>query len=699
MAVLRSLSLPLLLLGPGQADPSDRARGWIEVLRSGGPERRMEAARKLAELRWREAIPDLVPLLRDESGEVRWSALAALVDLRARSHAKEILPLLGDPEARLRALAARAAGALGFREAIPRIASLLADEAEYVRLDALRCLVQLRAKERAPDLLTLLKDARYPRGEVIRAVCDLRAPGTASNLIGLLRGGEADEGSRISWALCAMEARETAPELMDLLDHPRAGVRQVAVDALAGLGAREAASRLVALLLDESRDDSVLEEVDAPRSAAFALRTLRAGDVVHDLVRITETRDGRARRLAALALGGIGRNEGIPVLLNLLKSEDASDQLVAIGSLAELGAREAIPDLTRLLEAGGSIPAMYALPALVDLEAKEAVPALLRLAFHPEGEVRYPARRALPRVDPKAAAEEGRKLLAHEGSGARAFGADLVGSAGTVEDVPALGALLRDPYPGVRLSATRAIQGLVPEERMPAVLEDLKRRLGPLGEEALRGFAPPDAGEVVARLRAAVREGKHARDEVAAATDAGAEEAIPLIRSLLPGSGPSDRKWLGLQLCRLGSRDAVDDILDAAIEGGLDFVPLTPLNAIRSPRAWARLRTKRLGSPLAGTREEVVEAIAREAGMSVVWPEPRHSEKFRLSVLERESRRRRVPERPGRPTLIEALEEALRDGHRLEVFLEGGRILILRHDDAVERWVAWWADEVRKGRP
>lgn len=693
--LLRADALDVLRQRRAPVDPASVR----PILRDEVPGLRGAAARFLGEFRYREAIPEIVPLLREDSPEVRWNALGALVALRARSRSREILPLLGDPQATVRKVAIRAVEVLGIREGIPQVVSLLADGSQDIHLAALRCLVRLQARDQASEVLRLLKDDRFPREEVIQALCDLRAPGTARDLVGLLRGDGWGQGVSISKALCALQAKEVIPDLMELLGHPKAGVRQAAVDALAGLGVKEAAPRLVGLLMDENKDQPKSDADDVPWSAAHALRTLRAGEVVHDLVKILEgrrDRDKGTHRLAAMALGGLGRREAIPSLLKLLKSEDESDQLVAMSSLSELGAKEAIPDLVRMLKGAGSVPSMYAIPALVDLEAKEAIGSLLALVDHPKGQVRFPARRALLLIDPKSAAEEGRKLLVHDGADLRGFGADLVGSAGTIGDVAALAPLLRESDPEVRLSAIRAIQTLVPEEKLQDVLEDLKRRQGPLSEEVLKGFARPSAEEAMRRLRELIREGRPVHDAIAAAVGAGALEAAPLIRSLMPVSDSSGRKWLGLQLCRSGSREAIDDILEDAVEGGLDFVKLTPLNAIRSPEVWRRLQGKRLTKPLSGTREEVVEAIAREAGMTVEWPAPRLSQKFHLSVLDWESRRHRVPHLPGRPTLIGALDEALSDGQRLEAFLEPDRIRIAQHFDAVDQWVTWWAEEAGK---
>src|SRR5204863_177218 len=68
-------------------------------------------------------------------------------------------------------------------------------------------------------------------------------------------------------------------------------------------------------------------------------------------------------------------------------------------------------------------------------------------------------------------------------------------------------------------------------------------------------------------------------------------------------------------LCRLGSHEGADLLLSSRES-------LNPFNDLRDPSMTAKLEGFKPERFLEGTRQEIVEAMARAMGFSAAWPEP-----------------------------------------------------------------------------
>ncbi len=230
--------------------------GLLKLTAEEDVETRDAAARELYNLclaDWGEsraaAIPLWRALLRDPEPRVRSTAAGALGWFGAREAIPELLELLKDPDARLGAM--RALGELGLREAIPRIVPFLEDRDGWVRWGAARTLSKLGAKEGTPALLKLLEDEDSGlRGNAASLLAERGEREAIPRLRASLRSVDSYE---VGWAISALGTlgdRESIPDLRALLGHADRDVRQSAVWGLKALDGREALPHVRELLRD-----------------------------------------------------------------------------------------------------------------------------------------------------------------------------------------------------------------------------------------------------------------------------------------------------------------------------------------------------------------------------------------------------------------------------------------------------------------
>lgn len=400
-----------------------------------------------------------------------------------------------------------------------------------------------------------------------------------------------------------------------------------------------------------------------------------------------ELEDGDLDALSGVALRSAWTSETkLAVCEGILRRNcrsAAEDLLLYVGD-ADAPVRRRALDALRVL---GSVP-----PA--------AAPRIATLLDDEDPEARWNAVHVLIQLDARASFPEFVKLLGDEVFYVREkAAAALAGPAGK-ELLPAVARLLSDPSRRTREAALRVIAVHGKGEHWAAVAERLAEpspRLRRLALEALRRIQEPAAGRaVVSRLadrddsvrRAAlpaVRDLagkdlapavlgflKHERPEVRRSaalllSEWGVEEAVPeLLRLLGSGSG-SERTDAAAALARLGHAEGVEALLSA----GVTF----PLNALRRPATWARLRREKIDGLPEGSRGEILRSLARRADLALDAPA---SGDFRHG-----------PD-PGRRPLTAALEECLAGSGDVAV-LEEDRLRLLGREEGLRFWRDWKA--------
>ena len=305
---------------------------------------RKVAIMTLVKMNAKEAIPDLIPLLKDKEPEIRCESALGLSKLGAKEALPEIRPLLMDDNGKVRAGAAIGVGRLSSREeAIPYLRKLLKDGKESdTRGAAAEGLAEFGAKDAIPDMIIFLKET-----------VDKKADNDSSGFRDCIS------------ALGTLEAKEAIPDLVKLF-------RRVIVN----------------IPNKEGRDFALWGEAIVLVPALSAtLGRLGAKEIVPDLIKLLEDKEYESNRSDfAQALGGLGDKAAIPSLIKLLGhqgniAEDVRIRGWAAISLVELGAKDKVPqeitkDIKNIIRWNAGYwlgyPELRANNALKELETKPA---------------------------------------------------------------------------------------------------------------------------------------------------------------------------------------------------------------------------------------------------------------------------------------------------------------------------------------
>lgn len=227
---------------------------------------RCQAAIGLGKLGAIEVLPELRKLLMDEDGGVRAGAATSIGLLGYKNEAVIYLKkLLSDKSPRVRGGAAVGLGELRVKEAIPDIVNLLKKTVPNVVnlikqgdapafMDIMFSVDKLGAREASPELLKILKELMVHRdspdsrmdidtpivlGSLVRILGYFRVQEAIPDLIKLL--SDKNESVRMSTvlALGRLGAKDATPELVKLLKDPNGDTRGLAAIVLVEFGAKD----------------------------------------------------------------------------------------------------------------------------------------------------------------------------------------------------------------------------------------------------------------------------------------------------------------------------------------------------------------------------------------------------------------------------------------------------------------------------
>jgi len=253
------------------------------------------------------------------------------------------------------------------------------------------------------------------------------------------------------------------------------------------------------------------------------------------------------------------------------------------------------------------------------------------------------------------------------------------------EAIPMIAPLLRDGEFEVRWRAAEALGRLNARSEIPGLLRLLQAEDESDRSSAIGALIALKAGDAATHL-VPLLEDPEPYVRSACVTALGVLGTPPVAEKLIPlleDARASVRYEAAQALCRLGSDKGVPLVIGVAERGGFirkgyyAYSDLSPLNALREPNVWERLGSSSLREDLSGPRREVLERLARGAGLAM---EADGVEWAGASVVSR---------RDGRTSLRDALSLAL-DGSSLEFILESDRIRFMERERALEFWKGWW---------
>jgi HEAT repeat protein len=526
----------------------------------------------------REAIGDLVGLVRDKDTSCRCQAIVALGNMgpATRATAEVVLQALTrDPQPQPRAKAANVvqrygpvdveavgplAQALGFQAQLDRWMQRMATNPMMPGGTTNTLLAALGrigpvAKKAVPNVIPLLKSF---------------LPQTTTAAIDTL--GHIGPG-----------AREAIPALVDCLSHPQRDISSHAALALPRIDplGELVVPKMIGLLnrgqqpWARSQAITVLARIGKP--AKNAVPKLRE--------RFTDPAEAEEVRLAAArALWKIARStEGVKVIAASLSKD--GNQVERFQTLAEMGpdAREAIGTLVAILRGRNQPARAWALYVLGRMgpAGQEALPALMKELADTKSTLRMSVLYALAQIGPaaRAAVPELRKILKTGPTDLRRVAATALAGIGrdAREAVPELTAALHDKDPQVQLAAAGALW--LVDGRAKDALHGAEKGLQSANEAlrqqavSLLGRMGQAAREAEPALRQALDQERNMTTRLGAAdalwrVSGKTEAALPLLRAGLKDPFQFNRVRAARVLGDMGgaAKQAVADLRAAALD-------------------------------------------------------------------------------------------------------------------------------------
>lgn len=380
---------------------------------------RLEADRPAREAR--QSFPKLIDQLKSDDAAARIAAVEAIGALEAslsQEAVPALIPLLRDEDA-VALVATRTLGKIGTyaEPAIPELMALLKRgslnssaasemQGDPLRLGAAEALAQIPMY--GPGALAnALKD-----GNAEVRLCAVVALGRISResdkhaAVTYLREAQNDQDSRVSGvARDSLERLDPQHSSSDLIHKLDVADRRERLNALweiirQGGEAKTAAPKLAELMLDPDPEIRVFAAHALVRADPESPRRIEA------LMLVLESPDGAIRRYAAESLGRLGAEAkaALPGLQRCMNEDKAHVRLAAAGAIWKISqkADDAVPALARVLAINDVSPGelMYALNTLSEIgpEAGAAIPAIEHIRDHGPASVRPYAKSALAQI-------------------------------------------------------------------------------------------------------------------------------------------------------------------------------------------------------------------------------------------------------------------------------------------------------------
>ncbi|HVR83581.1 MAG TPA: HEAT repeat domain-containing protein [Planctomycetota bacterium] len=684
---MKALSILLLLLAQG-----DRVRELIEQLRSDDADRRNQATISLKKL-GREAVPKLLAAAQDP-------------DLEVAARARSVLNTI----AFLGRLPPR------FAAAFPGVEDRLAAGEERVAAELLSEAVQ---KLRDGDGPLRLADIQWIAPSAVRGAGSLEQ---ILQVLSMVR--------EFKLTACVFE-------LLDLLDHPTTEVRFLAMETITGLGGERPEAAFygetgladdqvvrvsLALIADVSPDlaeGALVRGLESPKTLRrrIAIRGLGRKGLKSALPKILSFASDASDPVRAdvlLAVGELGGREGAALVLKSLGDSSLRVRTAAVVAAGKLKDERAVPLLLPLLSDPNSELQCAACRALGALRAMDALPVLLRLFVDASGSARVTAGEALRNFDGAQVAPELIRVSAGKPLDVRIRIVELLGEFDTAAAAPALSGLLSrsepddlrvevlrtllrrgaadckptlvplldDPGPRVRSFAARVLAELGSDDVAPRLADALAAEDPNAKYNAIMGLMALNVRSSSAKIAPIALDARNPDWVRLAALKAveklGGAEEIRTLKPLLADSLYELRSTSAKVLCWLGDPDAIGVVFEETRNW-------ICLNALRRPEEWARLTSLPVGDDLRGTRQDVLEALAKKAGKTLEWSQAWENRGGDLAVPSVVLGRRK--------SVAEALRDQMPTG--VEFVVETDRIRVLSRESSSEFWKAWREERQR----
>jgi HEAT repeat protein len=539
---------------------------------------------------------------------------------------------------------------LGFRETYDAksLAPYLASENPLVQSGVLQMLIQVGSAELAPQVLPLLRSATpWVRNAAVSALSNWDVREARDEIRKLADDSDPHVRRTVFIALS-----DEKPRVLAAIRDPQ--LRDLAL-GIAGRAKMEEAIPDLRKLMEEG-DPDLLPHV------LGALVDLGARDLIPRLTKMLD--EPETRYTAVNLLGRLGARETLPTLVRMCDPERHDGTLLeALGAL-----KVTVVDLEPHLRSDHPVDRRRGILVLQRIRPPGAAERIAPLAADPDPGVRTQVLSALGEFDdPSLLGPAAERLIADPDPNLRSYSTYFLMRSRGDAAFPALRRLLEDPVPSVRREAIRRLLATFTKDDVPRLTGFLRDEVTACAAaEALGGIGVREAiPDVLSHLKA------HKCGEAAEALGRlDARETVPVLEKLLAEG--DEIEGLPAALCRLGSAAGASHL----VGGGRGF-PF-PLNALRTPTVWEKLRAIRLTAPLKGGNREVLEKIGQAAGLPVEVPAD-DTREWKVEIAAGIS-------------LLAAIEESGWD----HVVLEADRLRVLDVDAERRFWRAWWRERQKR---
>lgn len=573
-------AFPAIQAGARTNASPEELKQLIKTLQDQDPQKQWAAANRLAELKDKSVVVDLVALLRAEGAKTREYALFALAGIKDPRSIEALRTSLSDPISAVSGAAKNALVEFG-KEAEPSLLRGIKDDNPRAAWKCAALLAKLGNSAGADNLLEAVAKGspgeRFEGMKLLSEVGDLRA---VPLLIDALVDIERDVSKKAPKPLGKMaSSNETARGMVikALQEKKDPKHKAIIADILGGM--------------NDPRSAPVFAEMVAHADATVRIAGIKgliadkAKGQMNVVLKAIDDQNQGVRRTAVLAVGILGDASSIPVLGNLMKGTGAVEVADAAAiSLAKLGPAS-VPVLVESLNVQEARKRAAAARALGMLRAKDA-------------------------IDPLIAA------TGEKDKGLRAAAAFAAGCTGDAKAVPVLIDLLADETPEVAEAAAAGLVEMGESAAEPVTAAYRRGQKGATDEVCARVLAQAGTNsiQVVEKFGRSENPGDRRVAAIAAGIlpgDQGQELVLGLMRkdsdvsvrakatAVYGASTPDDRKPL---------LAALEDPAPAVVIAAADAIgTLAETNAVKS-------LAKLLANGDAGVRKAGIEALGKTLG-------------------------------------------------------------------------------------
>lgn len=197
--------------------------------------------------------------LRDTNKLVRSAALSALMNREGPINIEKVTELLQDPDLEVQGKAVDVIVRVKHPDTIKYLVPAMKDESEYTRRSAVEVLNEICDPDSVKDLLSAIKDDDWwVRARAGDALAEIGGPKVVNSVLELIKDKDEDIRRTAIEILNATKDENAVDTLIKATDDQDWWVRERAVDALAHIGSKKALPKLVGMLGQNAKTDTVV---------------------------------------------------------------------------------------------------------------------------------------------------------------------------------------------------------------------------------------------------------------------------------------------------------------------------------------------------------------------------------------------------------------------------------------------------------